>query len=160
MNIRHFRLQRGFTLIELLVVIAIIGILATLILVALNAARSRARDARIVSNLEQAFTVCTLRNDVDGDYRNCKVDDSNVTEEAGAIARLHADTQRIDGIGGASDGGITLSLPTGNSKVCLLVTLNAKTGTANKKFCRDGEGNISPTVGSASAACGAGVCTP
>ncbi|MBN8709837.1 MAG: hypothetical protein BGO12_24190 [Verrucomicrobia bacterium 61-8] len=60
------RSRRGFTIIELLVTISIIGVLATLILGASNAARKRADTAVCLSNLRQqgaVFAIYAAEND-------------------------------------------------------------------------------------------------
>jgi len=60
--------QKGFTLIELLVVIAIIGILATIVLVSLNTARSKARDVRRISDLRQLALALEMYYDDNSTY--------------------------------------------------------------------------------------------
>lgn len=60
--------QKGFTLIELLVVIAIIGILATIVMVSLNTARAKARDARRVSDIRQLQLALQMYYDTSGSY--------------------------------------------------------------------------------------------
>ena len=59
----------GFTLIELLVVIAIIGLLASIVLVSLNPARAKARDARRMSDLHNIQLALEMYYDKYGTYR-------------------------------------------------------------------------------------------
>lgn len=58
--------RKGFTLIELLVVIAIIGILAAVVLVSLNSARARGRDARRISDMQSIALAMELYADANG----------------------------------------------------------------------------------------------
>lgn len=56
-NGRNFR---GFTLIELLIVIAILGLLSTIITLAMGSARLKGRDAKRMSDLKQIQTALEL----------------------------------------------------------------------------------------------------
>lgn len=60
--------KKGFTLIELLVVIAIIGLLSTLAVVALGSARTKARDAKRLSDIKQVQTALELYYTDQGSY--------------------------------------------------------------------------------------------
>lgn len=60
--------QKGFTLIELLVVIAVIGLIASIISVALNDARARSRDLKRRTDLKQIYTALQLYFDDNGSY--------------------------------------------------------------------------------------------
>jgi len=58
----------GFTLIELLVTIAIIGLLATIVFVALQGARQKARDARRLTDVQELAKALEFYYDATGHY--------------------------------------------------------------------------------------------
>lgn len=49
--------EKGFTLIEMLVVVAIIGLLSSVILTALGPAKDKAKDTRIISDVNQVRSI-------------------------------------------------------------------------------------------------------
>jgi prepilin-type N-terminal cleavage/methylation domain-containing protein len=74
--------SKAFTLIELLVVIAIIGMLASVILVALGSARAKARDARRLVDLAQIRTGLEIYKDQASGYPDDAVWDSSLISGA------------------------------------------------------------------------------
>lgn len=59
----RLRNTKGFTLVELLVVIAIIGLLASVVVVSVGAAREKARDATRLSDMDSIRTAVELYRD-------------------------------------------------------------------------------------------------
>lgn len=60
--------KKGFTLLELLIVIAIIGLLASVILVAVDDAREKGRDSRRIQDMKEIKKALALYYDANGRY--------------------------------------------------------------------------------------------
>ena len=98
----------GFTLIELLVVIAIIGILASIVLVSLNGARGKARDAERVANLEQAAKI--ILGDANADTNTAFVGCTGGNNKTSQCTTPAALATIVDpGSGGAGQAACTTS---------------------------------------------------
>jgi type II secretion system protein G len=75
------KLVRGFTLIELLVVISIIGMLASVVLASLNSARTKALDAKRLSDMRQIVNALELYAlDHNGNYPSTGSASGNVVK--------------------------------------------------------------------------------
>lgn len=90
--------QRGFTLVELLVVIAIIGLLSTIGVVALNQARAKARDAKVLSHINQLAKVLEIYNSAKTKYPKGNLD------VAGAIVMDNGCISEKQGVTNAATG--------------------------------------------------------
>ncbi len=64
----HKKTRKGFTLIELLTVMAVLALLSVVILVSLNNARVKARDARRKTEMRQIYTAMLMYFDTNNTY--------------------------------------------------------------------------------------------
>lgn len=137
--------KKGFTLIELLVVIAIIGILASIVLIALRSARLKARDARIVSAMSQLRSVAEIL--YDGDYDTLDDKTGDVFDEPD-VEKLNLDIA-------AQDGSLSIYSNTGETEYCAYSSLNVDIGGAAQVYCIDSAGSAKQ-LDASSCVCGTG----
>lgn len=99
---RHHRTNRGFTLVEILIVITIIGILATVVMPAVNNARDKAHVAAAQVELDALKTVFQQLFDDTGYYPN---GDTSYCRDVSAIANNEVNLSTNDAGLLANGGG-------------------------------------------------------
>lgn len=115
--------KKGFTLIELLVAIAIIGLLASIVLVSLNSARIRAKDSRIISDVQQMRELAEMYYLDKGYYNNFCASSSCPETMANAYSQLMNDAK--------AQGGWIVNCGCNNSH-CIVAKL-----ASGKYYCVD-----------------------
>ncbi len=115
--------NKGFTLIELMVVIAIIGILASVVLISLNAARNRARDAVVMSGISQLRTLANSEEAIYGNYT--RLTDSSI----GDVDKIKEDVNKQ-----SNDTELHIYVSSNGLEYCAYAQLPSN---PNEVFCVD-----------------------
>ena len=133
-----FKKGAGFTLIELLVVIAIIGLLSSIVLVALGPARKKASDARRQSDLRQIGTAMEMYYSDKGTYIDSAAGADKVTAIGTYMPIVPKDP--------LNSGNQQYTWTDGTTQYyCVYVKLEA---VANTWFCASNKGVLQKTAAS------------
>lgn len=137
---KSLKKRQGFTLIELLVVIAIIGTLATIVMVSLNTARSKARDTRRAADLRNVAAALEMYYDSKTGYPA----NLDALKTEGYLPSVPTDPKNpataygyVRCGGTASDQDYTLSATMENTVSSLLANDVDGTGSCGSVNCAD-----------------------
>ena len=141
--------KKGFTLIELLVVIAIIGILAAIVLVSLGEARTKAKDVRIQSEMNQIKSAAEMSFMDNGDSYSAV--GTECTAGTGDIGKLCADITVLNE--SYADVAIVPASPA--TSYCATVQMNGTVGSTATWYCVDSNGTGKAYTQAGAPSCGA-----
>ncbi|MEK7543070.1 MAG: type II secretion system protein, partial [Patescibacteria group bacterium] len=124
-------LNSGFTLIEMLFVVAIVGILSATVLSALGPARNKAKDARIISGINQVRALAEVIYDSGSQNPYSGIYSSFTTVATGEIYKVKLEIE--------NQGGQLIIIPNFNPQTAYAAYSNLKSDP-NKYYCTDSSG--------------------
>lgn len=130
-------------MIEMLVVVSVIGILATLVLVSLGAARNKAKDTRIVAGVDQSRNVAEIV--YDGDY--------DALPAAGIVPAADANFGKLASDISTQGGELHINKSAAPATAYAAYSkLNIKVGALTNYYCVDSTGTAKFTTADPGAA--------